>query len=398
MRIAVLAHMHHAIRSPYLGGLEMHTDLLVDQLVSRGHQVTVFAKEGTRTAGTVVPLVPEHFDPSVRSPQDAVRLREVLYAAMSTACLQVLTGDFDVVLNNSLSPVPLQQLRAVPMVTVLHTPATLTEVLTVVDDPAWTPPPHHRWVSVSAANALAWRHRLPRIAVVHNGLDLGRWNSTTSPVPGRAVWTGRIIGEKGLHLAIGAARQAGMDLHFAGPISDPDYFHTMVEPLLGEDTVYRGHLDHRQLPDLLASGEVYLATPLWAEPFGLATVEAMAMGTPVAALLNGAMGEIVGPSAGHLAEHHSAAALADAIGQARHKTRPGVLAWARRFSADLMVEAYLGLLRGVAERAGTLVGATAGWSPVGDVLVAGIRGEIDAPPLGLDDDGHPVFRSVKTVQ
>ena len=35
-------------------------------------------------------------------------------------------------------------------------------------------------------------------------------------------------------------------------------------------------MDHRQLPDLLASGEVYLATPLWAEPFGLATVEAMA--------------------------------------------------------------------------------------------------------------------------
>ncbi|MFC0249439.1 glycosyltransferase [Citricoccus parietis] len=397
MRIAVLAHMHHAIRSPYLGGLEMHTDLLVDHLVRRGHQVTVFAKEGTRTAGTVVPLVPDHFDPTVRCPQDAVRLREVLYAAMSTAALRVLAGDFDVVLNNSLSPVPLQQLRAVPMVTVLHTPATLTEVLKVVDDPAWVPPPHHRWVSVSAANALAWQHRLPRIAVVHNGLDLDRWSSTTRPVPGRAVWTGRIIGEKGLHVAIDAARKVGMDLHFAGPVSDHDYFRRTVEPLLGEDTVYRGHLDHHQLPDLLASGEVYLATPLWAEPFGLATVEAMSMGTPVAALLSGAMGEIVGPSAGHLAEHHSADALADSIEQARHKPRPGVIAWSRRFSADLMVDSYLGLLRDVAERAGTLTGAGAGWTPLGDVLAAKNRDGIDAPRRGPDEDRHPVIRTVETV-
>ena len=48
MRISVLTHMLHPIRSPYEGGLEMHTAMTVEHLVRRGHDVTVYAREGTR--------------------------------------------------------------------------------------------------------------------------------------------------------------------------------------------------------------------------------------------------------------------------------------------------------------------------------------------------------------
>lgn len=398
MRIAVLAHLHHPIRSPYAGGLEMHTDLTARRMVRIGHDVTVFAKAGSLTSGTLVPLLDEGFDTTVRVPGDIHRVRATLADAMTEACRQVRAGGFDVVLNNSLSPVPLTDLRSLPMVTVLHTPATLTEVLAVLDDPAWEPPEHHRWLSVSAANALAWNHRLPNISVVPNGIDPSVWRSTVPPVPGRAVWTGRITAEKGLHLAIPAARAAGMDLHFAGPVSDPDYFRQQVEPLLGPDTLYRGHLGHHELPDLLASGEVYLATPLWAEPFGLATVEAMALGTPVAAFLTGAMGEIVGPRAGDLAVHHSVPALSDSIRVARGRDRVGVQTWSRRFSADRMVASYLSVLRKTAERAGTLPQPGPGWTPLGDQLTAEVRDTIDAPPTGPDDDGSLVLKTVQTVR
>src|SRR5699024_2639859 len=114
---------------PYAGGLEMHTDLTVEGMVRLGHDVTVFAKAGSQTLGTVVPHLEEGFDPTVRTPEDLHRVRATLRAAMTEACREVLAGDFDAVLNNSLSPVPLQELRELPMVTVLHTPATLTEVL-----------------------------------------------------------------------------------------------------------------------------------------------------------------------------------------------------------------------------------------------------------------------------
>lgn len=354
MRIALLAHMHHPIRSPFAGGLEAHTHLTAEHLVRRGHDVTVFAKEGTRTAGDVVELVPEDLVAEPADPLKAGRAHATLIAGMEEACDRVRAAEVDVVLNNSLSPVPLTALAGLPMVTVLHTPATLTEVLAVLDDPAWSPPPLHRWLSVSAANSLAWHHRIPNITVVPNGIELDRWRTEALPVSGRAVWSGRITEEKGLHLAIEAARISGVELHFAGPISDPAYFATQVEPRLDADTVYHGHLDHAQLKELLASAEVYLATPLWAEPFGMATVEAMAVGTPVAALLSGAMGEIVSPRAGDVAVHHTAAALADSVHTARRRSRTQVRAWARRFSADVMVETYFGVLRSVAERVGML--------------------------------------------
>lgn len=345
MRLAVLTHPLHPIRSPYEGGLEMHTAMTVEHLVRRGHEVTVYAREGTDVPGArVVPILDaaEAREPGARGD----RLRD---AAVEDACRRILADAPDAVLNNSLAPGPLVVLRPLPMLTVLHTPATLGPVLAITDAPGWEPPLHHRWASVSMSNALAWSHRLPRVDVVPNGIELDRWVSTAQPVPGRAVWSGRITPEKGLHLAIDAARAAGMELHAAGPVSDPVYMEEEIAPRLGRDVAYHGHLGHDTLPDLLATGEVFLATPLWAEPFGLATVEAMALGVPVAALLTGSMGEIVAPQAGDLAVHHSAAALADSIRHARRKDRSRVAAWARRFSADTMVEGYLALLEQAVE-------------------------------------------------
>ena len=351
MRISVLTHMLHPIRSPYEGGLEMHTAMTVEHLVRRGHDVTVYAREGTRLPGDVVAVLPAEGAGPGRA---GARVRE---EAARRACALILDDDSDAVLNNSLSPAPLELLRARPMVTVLHTPATLAEVLAVVDAPDWTAPHHHRWASVSASNALAWQHRLPRVDVVPNGIELHQWVSDAVPVRGRAVWSGRITAEKGLHVAIDAARIAGMELHFAGPISDEEYHAREVVPRLGPDTVYHGHLDHHALPHMLATGEVFLATPLWAEPFGLAVVEAMALGVPVAALLSGAMGEIVAPQAGALAVHHTAQELAVSIRHARRKDRGRVRAWACRFSAETMVEGYVDLLEQAAEDARDLAAA-----------------------------------------
>ena len=59
MRISVLTHMLHPIRSPYEGRLEMHTAMTVEHLVRRGHDVTVSARVGTRVPGDVVAVAGE---------------------------------------------------------------------------------------------------------------------------------------------------------------------------------------------------------------------------------------------------------------------------------------------------------------------------------------------------
>ena len=74
------------------------------------------------------------------------------------------------------------------------------------------------FVAVSAHTAGAWSHLVPDAHVIHNGVDVERWRP--GPGGGPVVWFGRIVPEKGTHLAIDAAVLAGHPLLLAGPIAD----------------------------------------------------------------------------------------------------------------------------------------------------------------------------------
>ncbi|MHA7154415.1 glycosyltransferase [Arthrobacter sp. TMN-50] len=342
LTIAVMAHLHHPIASPYPGGLEMHTALLTEELTARGHSVTLFAKDGSRTPGTVVPVLDAEFT-FIKYPDgpDRDAQTHLLDNAQRVTLDLVDKGAFDVVINNSLSPLPHANPPRHPMLSILHTPP-LPRVTDVFDAADYSPPPRHRFVSVSAANALQWKNHLQNISVVHNGIRLEEWR-TAGPArrrPNTAVWSGRITPEKGLHVAIEAATLAGMRIRFAGPISDQDYFDRTIAPLLSESVQHVGHLDHGQLASFLSSGAVFISSPLWAEPFGLSTVEAMACGTPVAALPCGAMAEIIDDRAGVVAKGFSAADLALSVEQARGADGREVQASASRFAAEVMIDSY----------------------------------------------------------
>jgi len=341
VKIALLSHMHHPIAEPYQGGTEAHTAMLADELVARGHDVTLFAKEGSVSDAAVYPLVPADFE-FVNLASALVRKQQqgFLAEAVHHSIEAIHDGDFDVVVNNSLSSLPYSAMRELPMLTILHTPANLADVTAIVSRPGWTPSPLHRYVTVSESNARGWRGLLPEVDVVPNGIKLDDWRPTVAHTPGLAVWAARITREKGLHLAIDAARSAGMDFEFAGPISRQDYFDAEIAPRLGDGVRYRGHLPHRELAGFFASGEVFVSSPLWEEPFGLTVVEALASGTPVAALPNGAVHEIVGARAGSISRTTDAAALASAITRARRIDRSDALAASRRFDFGGMVDGY----------------------------------------------------------
>lgn len=340
LRIAVLAHLHHPIAAPFAGGVESHTAHLISGLSERGHEVALFAKEGSSTGCRVEPVLDSSF--VVRGyPDEDHRNRQhrILDGAMSRAVARVRAGSYDVVLNNSLSPVPHQELAGIPTLHVLHTPA-LPRLIEIFETPEWAPGALSRYVTVSEANARAWRRWLPGLQVVHNGISLGHWDDDTAPEQGTAAWTGRITPEKGTHVAIAAARAASMKLRLAGPIQDPEYFRTLIEPQLDDDITYVGHLDQGALRSMVASAEVFISSPLWEEPFGLTTVEAMACGTPVAALPAGAMHELIGIHGGVVAQHMESEALAVAIEKARDMDRFAVRERARNFSLSSMIDGY----------------------------------------------------------
>ncbi|GAB3711905.1 glycosyltransferase [Mariniluteicoccus flavus] len=368
MRIAVLGHLHHPIREPFLGGLEAHTAQIVRELSARGHDVTLFAKEGSALRSRhveVVDVLPATFSWGAGgNPREHERSVD---EATARAC--ALAAGHDVVLNNCLNPIPYAALADRPMLTILHTPADLERVVDLVGSPAWRPGPRHRWVSVSETNAVGWRELMPGVPVevVHNGIDLSGWRFRDGRGSG-AVWSARITPEKGLHVAIDAAVAAGIPLEIAGPVSDPGYFFAEIAPRLGPGVRHLGHLDHTELAALLRRAAVFLATPLWDEPFGLAPLESMACGTPVAALDRGAMRELLGRRGGVLAA--DADGLPGALRAAMSLDRAGVRQRAERFSLEAMVTAYerrlVSLHEGAVEPVVLRSHAAALGDPVGD--------------------------------
>lgn len=349
LRIAILGHFRHAIAEPFQGGLEAHTALLADELTRRGHQVTLLAKEGSVTAARLRPIVPAgfHYGPL---PGETIDRSEMLADAALLEAIREVEDEVDVVLNNSLSKVPYLHLADRPMLTVLHTPASLERVVEVIAATDWRPGHRHVWAGVSRTTSRDWARWLPDVRCITNGIDLARW----APRPAvtararHAVWSGRITPEKGLVLAIEAAQLAGWSLSISGPVADPVYFSEQIAPRLDEKIRYVGHLRHTELPAFLQSGSVYLFTPMWPEPFGLALVEALAGGTPAAVLPQGAVAEIVGRRGGVIATGCTAADLAAALPQAAELDRRAVAASVAGFSKTAMVSAYEQVLAEIA--------------------------------------------------
>ncbi|WP_267422103.1 glycosyltransferase [Methylobacterium sp. GC_Met_2] len=322
MRIALLAHLRHPIAPPFAGGLEAYTWNLVDGLTARGHHVVLFASGDSDRRFALDPVIPVHHERShagLEHRGDA-GLKNHLDAGYASACDRIAAGGFDVLHNNSLSRLPLEPRRtaAIPTVTSLHVPP--------FDALRWfvqaSPAAGHRITATSQAQRDAWwPDGAPRHAsVLHNGVDPAAW-PFQSRGDGSAVWCARIAPDKGAHHAIAAARRAGLPLTLFGPIEEPDYWDAQVAPLLGGAIRYGGRLGGAALAAEVGRASVFLTTPCWDEPFGLAAVEAMACGVPVAGFARGGVPEIVG-EAGSLTAPGDADDLANAIDAALAIPRP----------------------------------------------------------------------------
>ncbi len=340
MRIALLAHHVAPIRPPFVGGVESLTWYLARWLGRRGHDVTLYALPGSDVPGVRLRTL----DLTLGEVSDRARLDvdmpAATFLATHAAYLQALLElaahptRFDVIHSHSLHylPVAMAPQLTTPTLTTLHTPPTpwLESALRARLDDA-TP----ALAAVSPTTRALWRDVARVDHVVLNGIDFGSWQA--GPGGGWCVWSGRIVPEKAPHLAIDAARAAGLPIRLAGPVIDRAYHAREVAPRLGDDAVHVGHLDHGALARLLGASRVAVMTPAWEEPFGLVALEAMATGTPVAAFARGGLSDLVGPQTGRLAPPGDVPALARAIADAARLPRADVrTSAAAQFGIDAM--------------------------------------------------------------
>lgn len=343
MRIGIIASARHAIREPFAGGLEMHTHALATRLRQRGHRVTVFASGESDEQLGVEALCPTasglDLSRAAREDKSMVARR---FMDEHHAYLHLMLGlrgrDFDVLQNSSLHYLPVAMAGSldVPMVTTLHTPPTPWIESAVTAGPT---PSNVTFVSVSHHNAASWS-KIAVDTVITNGVDLAAWPFRATGDPELAVWTGRIVPEKGPHLAIEAAHAAGLRITLAGP-ADPDYLRDEILPRLREGDQLLGHLPQWRLAQVVGAAGVSLSTPCWDEPFGLVVTEALACGTPVAAFDRGAMSEILTPLCGRLAPAGDVEGLARAALEARELTRQDCRRRVdEKYCLDVMVDQY----------------------------------------------------------
>ncbi len=354
MKIAILAHVRQRIAQPFAGGMEAHAWQLAAGIQSRGHDVTLFASGDSDPLFNIDPVVDIHYEQVFpwAEHRGSAPLINHLDAAYAAACDRIAAGGFDVVHNNSLHRFPLEHSRTdlTPTVTSLHVPPYDALHGFVQQSPSVR---HHLTVTSRRQLQAWWPDNVPaQVSVLHNGIDVSKWRYRADG-NGTAIWCGRITPNKGTHLAAQAALRAGIPLMIYGAIEDPDYWHANVEPLLGSEIRYGGHLDTASLTEELGYASVFLFTPCWDEPFGLVAAEAMACGLPVAAFDMGAAGEVIG-NAGALAKAGDVPDLARAIGEAiainRHIPRQRAV---RMFSQDLWLdrcEALYSLVSGIPSR------------------------------------------------
>lgn len=177
-----------------------------------------------------------------------------------------------------------------------------------------------RWLSGRIAAMVACSHftaqqsysRFKRqVSVMFNGVDVARFSPGRRDESQRCalgflpedvvfVFAGRIVGLKGLHLAIEAMAHPRLRgglarLLIIGSGDALPRLQALATRIgVTGQIVFHPAVSHKDLPTLLACGDVGIFPSLGEEAFGISVAEAMACGLPVVTAYNGGMPEVVG--------------------------------------------------------------------------------------------------------
>lgn len=271
------------------GGIELVVGLLCDALRQAGHRVTLLAAEGSEP--NAIGLAPRSWRADLGAPTE--RLRELTYANRVADTLTQL-GAIDVIHDHcGFSTLVAASMTGIaPVVHTVH--GNIPEAYATFYASAAG---RTGFVSISGAQRQSMPE-LPWIGTVHNAVDVDALRVTPLEKEPYLLCLARICPDKGQHVAIEAARRAGMRLVLAGKVEGipeaTDYFERYIAPAVdGERVVHMHNVAGEEKARLLARAHALLAPLQWDEPFGLAMVEAMASGTPAIAMARGAAPELV---------------------------------------------------------------------------------------------------------
>jgi glycosyltransferase involved in cell wall biosynthesis len=327
MHIAMLSPIAWRTPPHHYGPWENVASLLTEGLVSRGHDVTLFATADSQTSARLHAVCPQGYEEN-RS------LIPKVWECLHISKLFEHADAYDIIHNHfDYLPLTYSGLTTTPVVTTIHgfsSPGILP-VYKKYNGKAF-------YVSISDADRSP---ELDYVKTIHHGIDIQQFDFQPAPED-TLLFFGRIHNDKGTRQAVEIAKACNKKIILAGIIQDQVYYDQHIAPHIDNDKVaYIGSVGPAERNRLLGNALALLHPIQFDEPFGLSVIESMACGTPVIAFDRGSMPELI--------ENGKHGFLVENVGEAvetvariqeidRATCRRHV---ERHFTVDRMIDAYI---------------------------------------------------------
>jgi len=281
MRIAQMAPIWYSIPPRGYGGIEQVVHLLTEGLVKRGHDVTLFASGDSVTGGELCSVF--DFGPCEQMGHIYPDLLHVISAYQHA-------DEFDIIHDHSgmIGPA-IGSVVKTPVLHTLHGLATddtkrLYKLLS----------PNIYFNAISDYQKMCFGD-LNFVGTIYNAVDTETY-PLVEDKEDYLLFVGRMSFQKGAQIAVNVAKKLGMKIKLVTKISEPHekkYFAEYVEPNMTSSCELIGDIDLEEKINIYAKAKCTLFPIQWPEPFGLVMAESMATGTPVIAVKDGAVPEVV---------------------------------------------------------------------------------------------------------
>jgi glycosyltransferase involved in cell wall biosynthesis len=280
MKIALISKLWETTDPSSTGGTGMSVGLLADELVSRGHKVTLFATGNSKTKAKLVSIRHKKWDSDYSEPLEYLNIAQAFSDHKK----------FDIIHTHVEQKAAMfaDLVDKTPVLMSIRYGEFLKDELTILKTYK-----NLNWL----ANSKVITKILPFIKfkdVVYNGLDMSRYK--TGLDKGYLLFLARLSPQKGPHIAIAAAKKLGMKLIIAGKIVDTDKKY-LEEQILkhvdGKQIKYVGEVGFKEKIKLLSGATALLHPNSIAEACSNVILEAQACGVPVIAYNNGSNKELI---------------------------------------------------------------------------------------------------------
>lgn len=247
------------------GGLERVVADLAEVLAKMGHDVTVFAADGSKVEGCRV----VEFGP----PLEKVQVDWLQAELKAYQVYKDMLGEFDIIHGHNWFGFEYRAKALNPSLKVMHTHHGGLNM-------SWwgrAPPPFKlNLVAISMWMRNVYETLGFTAKYVYNGIDLNRYPFKAEKGD-RLLFVGRLDRFKQPHVAIEVAKRLGMGLDIVGGsfVQDPSYLNQIKSMCDGKQI--KLHLDapHEVKVELMQDAKALLFPSKMGEPFGLVAVEAM---------------------------------------------------------------------------------------------------------------------------